>query len=140
MRVPSCVSHASTAFSKHRVGVEPLFCLFSSGLRPCLRRGEGGNIGQEWNCDGDEDRVKAGTGWSCAAGPRVKGLLRPFAGTTASSAEHEMLFPQLLGLRFGAGGMVFQGCRPSLPHPLPHVTAMHLHRHGRPGLDGAEIC
>ena len=42
VRLPSGVSHTSTAFSKHRVGVEPLFCLFSLGPRPCLRKGVAG--------------------------------------------------------------------------------------------------
>ena len=42
MCLPSCVPHASTFLSKHRVGVEPLFCLFFWDRgRDCSRGGRG---------------------------------------------------------------------------------------------------
>ena len=40
--LPSCVPHASTVLSKHRVGVELLFCLgFWDRGRACARGGAG---------------------------------------------------------------------------------------------------
>ena len=40
--LPSCVPHGSTVLSKHRVGVEPQFCLvFGARGRACARAGRG---------------------------------------------------------------------------------------------------
>ena len=97
--LPSCVPHASTVLSKHRVGVELLFWVWGLGPRPCLRKGGGAG----YNASKDKALWKTGL-----HDYRCRGVLG-WVPLNMSVWVGNQILPHLGSVSSGSGGRVSRG-------------------------------